>query len=351
MPRRRFRSALPAIATCVALIASLAACGDSEDSDATGGGGGGGSTEQVRIAFFSESVANTYTKETQRAIEEVAKEKNATVQVFDSAFDARKQFAQVQDAVSSKKFDAFLSVPVDATGLAPAMDAAIKAGIEIGNISFPLGPDLATTDAQLEGQSVAVLDPAELRGKWLGELTIDACGSASPCKVAYLAGAAATPFDKAARKGFDEATASSDVEVVAQGDGGFLSNESLKTMQNILQAHPDINVVATVGDQMANGAALALKAQGTSYGVGESDVKIIGLGASKLGVDAINNGDWFGTVVSLPYREGELAATAVIDAVRGDLDQPLGVSAVEDAGQDPHGTKDTLEGFEPEWQG
>jgi ribose transport system substrate-binding protein len=352
MPRpHRLWSAIVAAATCVALVASLAACGNSDDSDASKGGGGGGSSDPVHIAFFSESIANTYTKETQRAIETIAKERNATVDVFDGAFDARKQFAQVQDAISSGKFDAFLSVPIDATGLAPAMQAAIKKGIKVGNISFPLGPDLASTEPQLEGQSVAVLDPAALRGKWLGELTTDACGSASPCKVVYLAGAAATPQDKAARQGFDEATASSDVKVVAQGDGGYLSNVSLKAMQNILQAHPDIDVVATVGDQMANGAALALKAKGISYGVGESDVKIIGLGASKLALDAISKGDWFGTVVSLPYTEGELAAKAVIDAARGKLAHPLGVSAVEQAGQDPHGTKETLADFEPQWQG
>jgi ribose transport system substrate-binding protein len=333
--------------------------GDDEDSagadTATSGekkSAEGKDSEPVRIAFFSIAISNVYTQQAEKAIKEVAADRNATVEVFDGAFDRRKQFAQVQDAISSGKFDAFLAVPIDATGLVPVMEQAIKQGIEVGTISYPLGPDLEGSEPQVEGQAISVLDPSGLRGQWIGELTVQACEGIDPCKVVYFHGTKANPADQVQRAGFDKEIAKNPaIEVVAEGEGGFLSEPALKEMQNILQREPDPNVVVAIGDQMTHGASIALKAANKPYGTGEGEVRLIGLGASKLAVDGVNSGDWFATALALPFDEGRLAAEGILDAARGIVKEPQGVSAVEESGLNPLGTKENLVDFEPQWAG
>jgi ribose transport system substrate-binding protein len=91
--------------------------------------------------------------------------------------------------------------------------------------------------------------------------------------------------------------------------------------QNVLQAHPDLNVVVTGGDQMTLGAERAVKAAGKT-----GQVKLIGSYGSELGVRALREKRWFGDTVSLPYDEGRVAVESIVAAVRGKK-LPFGANA------------------------
>jgi ABC-type sugar transport system substrate-binding protein len=123
-------------------------------------------------------------------------------------------------------------------------------------------------------------------------------------------------------------------------------------MANLLVAHSNINVVAADGDQDIEGAIVALKARGKVTGTTGSDVRLIGLGASQASVAGIRAGTWFGTALSLPYTEGQLAAQYIIQAVRGTLKAPIGVSAALSSGINPEVSKATLPStFKAQWIG
>jgi len=306
----------------------------------------------VHIAFFSEAISNTYTHATQLAVQAVAQKEGATLQIFDAAFDAHKQYTQMQDAIASHKFNAFLSVPLDAVGLVSVTEQAARAGIKSGVISYAVGAKLNTYQPQVPGEWVAVLDPASLRGKWAGGLIVQACAHTNPCKVAYLIGDPALPTDRMEQKAMLSVLAQHpNIHIVTTQTGGYLESVALKAMQNILQAHKDLNVVASTGDQMIIGSIIALKAAGMTVGLGSKDVKVIGLGASAPAVKGIRDGTWFGTVLSLPYLEGKLATQLIIKAVRGQLKKPIGESASLSSGRNPMVTRSTIGNLKAQWQG
>ncbi len=83
-------------------------------------------------------------------------------------------------------------------------------------------------------------------------------------------------------------------------------------MQNVFQANPKINVVATSGDQMILGALQAAQEAGLK------DIAFIGNGASKEGCDALKAGQIYATIADIPYTQGQLLVETAVKAVRGD---------------------------------
>lgn len=334
-------------------LAVSAGCG-SEDSGSGSGSAAAGSTSDkpVRIAFFMPFLANTYSGASLQAAKKVAKRENATIKVFDGALDPKKQFAQVQDATTSQQFDAFVVVAIGGAGIRPALEQAVAQDIKVATLSLAAGPKLDTPAPQVEGVSASVMDPPKSRGTWLGNLAKSACENQDPCKVILMPGTTDLPVDVTIANEF-KAVVGNDpsIEIVATEAGGYLAQPALKATQDLLQAHPDVNVIAAGADQMTVGVALALKKFDRKAGTGPDDVKIIGLGASRPAVKGIRDGTWFGTVLSLPYEEGEIGTKAVIDAVRGKLPKPLGVSAAEESGLPLEMTKENIGDFESKWDG
>ena len=110
------------------------------------------------------------------------------------------------------------------------------------------------------------------------------------------------------------------IEIVAEQEGKYAAETARAALQNILQAHRDVDVVATTGDQMAFGMEQAIKAAGL-----QGKVKIIGNGASAVGVSAVKAGRWHATVVLLPCTEGRVATEYVVRAARGATGLPTSV--------------------------
>lgn len=355
---RRSRSkALALLIAGLALGLIVTACGGSSDDGSTEATGEASATtaaessgDPVNIAFFT-ALGNTYLEASLEGLEEVtSKEGNVNVTPFDSKFDATTQFKQVQDAITAQKYDAFVIFPVDGNALVPAVKQAAAAGIKVVNFDFPIGDDFSTSEPQVEGVVGSVILPATEVGKSLGEMTVEACEGSEPCKVAEIIGYAGAPFDTASEGAIDEVIKGApNVEIVATQPGEYLADNAYKAVQNILQANPDVNVITTVGDQMANGAEKAVAAAGLL-----GKVQIIGEAASVPGVEKVRAGKWFGSVIALPRTEGVIAAEMAIAAARGEAIAPPGVNPVESAGLPPAITQknaDSIPDFTGEWKG
>jgi len=347
-------AARPLLATGLAAVAlGLAACGGSGGSGGgsstgtgSGGGSGGGSAGGAEIAFFT-SLGNTYLEATFDGLRAGLRGSGAKVTAFDSQFDPQKQFTQIQDAIATRRFDAFVVFPVDGNAIVPLMRQAADAGIPVVDTDFPIGSRFDTSDPQVPGVVGSVLLPATAFGAALGELTVRACADTTPCEVALLSSFLRSPFDNAVMESVESFLADHpDVEVVTKQEGRLLASTALPVVQNILQAHPDVDVVTANGDQMAAGAEKAIGAAGRA-----GRVRIIGASAGAIGVRAVRDGRWFGTSVSLPFTEGEVAAEMVVQAIeRGRVD-PAGVDPVERAGLPPYLSQDNLDQFPADFDG
>lgn len=345
--RRRLRVYGAALVAAGAL--AFAACGDAPDSEETTAEAGGGD-DGIQLAFFGIK-GNTYDQASVEAGQAVADEAGATTEVFDIGFDPSKQFNLIQDATTSGKYDGFVLDPLDAASLRPALEEAMDAGIAIGTFDLPSGPDPSTADVQIPGIAGAVTKPATVDGEDAADAIEGACKGKDPCQVAYIYGDKAIQADQQRFDVVDQRAQASDgaIEIVAEGEGGYLADPALKVTQNMLQANPDIDVIATGGDQMAIGAEQAVEDAGLT-----GQVAIIGAGASRLGLAAVEDGRWYATTLYLPADEGRRATELVIDKINGE-DVSEGIDAMDLRGETPQvlstDNQDEWADFEPQWEG
>jgi ribose transport system substrate-binding protein len=153
--------------------------------------------------------------------------------------------------------------------------------------------------------------------------------------VAYLEGFKALPLDNARTEAAKAALdAGSNVRLVASVEGGYTQASGLKAAQNVLQAHPGVDVMIGSSQAIA-GAEQAVEDAG-------AEVKLIGNGGSRQAVKAVKDGRWFATYVIAEKSAGAKAAELAIAAAKGEQ-VPKSFDTREL--QNPIGTKENLGGF------
>ncbi|MGW2148201.1 sugar ABC transporter substrate-binding protein [Nonomuraea bangladeshensis] len=299
-----------------------------------------GADAQKRIAFFGFARANAFAVATWNGIEEYAKANNATAEFFDPNFDAQTQVQQIQDAVTSKRFDVFIVQANDGASVVPALRQAVAAGITVVAEFTPVGTAYDTADSQVPGVITLVDVPAD-NGKKLGELGVEACRSKNldPCKVAYLEGMKSLPLDNARTEAAVKALEAADgVELASRVEGGYTQEGGRKAMQDVLQAQPDVNVVIGSSQAIA-GAESVVKGKG---------VLLIGNGGSRQAVKAVQDGRWFATYYLPEKSAGAKAAELGLAKARGQQVEESNSETVL-APNDGKGTKEALAGVAGEY--
>lgn len=259
-------------------------------------------SKPLAIAFFGFARANSFAQATWAGIEGYAKEHNATAEFFDSNFDGQKQTSQIQDAVTSGRFKVFIVQANDGTAVIPPIEQALAAGITVVVEFTPVGTRYDTKDPQVPGTITLVDVPTE-NGKLLGTLGVEACKKAAvnPCKVAYLEGFKTLPLDNARTKAVVDTLKAGGADVVASVEGGYTNESGRKAMQDVLQSHPDVNVV--IGSSQAIAGANAVAGAG-------SKIEWVANGGSRQAVQAVRDGRWFASVC-VPERTAGATATAL----------------------------------------
>jgi ribose transport system substrate-binding protein len=88
-------------------------------------------------------------------------------------------------------------------------------------------------------------------------------------------------------------------DVVASIDGFWAQDTGMKAMEDILTAHPDVNLVFTDNDQEGFGAIKAMQQAG--YKVG-TEIKIVSVGdGTKEAMQLIKDGTYLGITLASPY--------------------------------------------------
>lgn len=301
----------------------------------------------LELAYISFAVANSYDAPMLAAARAAAEAGNANLTVFDGNLNPATQTQQLQDAIASGKYDGIVLQPVYGPALVPGAEAAIAAGIAIGNIDQILGSDNTTAESQVEGQLVnVVFVPSEL-GRKIGELVVLACGAANPCNVGYIWSVKAAALDATLKQAFDEATSvNPNIKIVAEGESFYTTPLGLKAAQDMLAAHPDLTVI-TGADQAITGAVQAVADAGL-----KDSVKLVGYGGGAIAFQGIASGERFGTVMQAPATEGGLGVSMFIEAIRSGI-AAAGIDVLADLPDGGVVTAENVEGFLTlaEWPG
>jgi ribose transport system substrate-binding protein len=298
----------------------------------------------VNVAFFGFAAANGFAQATWSGVQEAAKELCGTARFFDPNFDSATQVAQIQDAITSGEYQAFVIQANDGNSVVPVVKEAAEAGIVVVGEFTPIGTDYGTIKPQVEGLTSYVGSSIVENGEGLAKLGVDACKQlgVNLCKVAYLQGFRALPLDNARTdavlKGLK---ADPNVEVVASPEGGYTQATGLAAAQDVIQANPDVNVI--IGSSQAIlGAEQAVKDAGLS------NVMLIGNGSPRQAVAAVKEGRWYAIWLDAEASAGKEAATVAIDAARGEK-VPDSVDTTKIM-PTPFGTKDNIPAdYEGQW--
>ena len=106
-------------------------------------------------------------------------------------------------------------------------------------------------------------------------------------------------------------------EVVAQGWGNWSNNGGLKAMEDILVAHPDVNVLLAENDAMALGAMKAINEAGKT-----DQITIVAIDGQKEAYQLIRAGKMGSTAVNSPDELGKYVVEAAAKHLNGDGQLP-----------------------------
>ncbi len=304
-----------------------------------------------RVAYLAASSQNGFNQAIWEGVQKAAKARGVEVEIFNGEFDATKQFSQVEDIVAGGKFQGIVITPNDSVGIAATVEEATKAGVKVATTLFPIGPKLDVLEPQVPGLVTTVASNPAIGAKAQADAVIEFCKDKNPCKVAIIIGQKIYPFDNLRYQTYlDTLKPQSNIEIVATVEGNYDPDKSMAGMQDVLQAHKDINVVLSNADQHLVGAEIALE----DAGLDVPSLYLIGGGANQIAIDAIKAGKWDATLAQLPMSEGEYALNGVVDALEG-KPTPAFTDEMKLGGDMPAIiTKKALDehpDYKPEWQG
>lgn len=299
------------------------------------------------VAVFLSSSANTFVHAILEGAEETAAEMDAgEVTDFDANFDPSAQAAQIQDAVTSGRYQVFIVEPIDAAGIVRSLERAAADGIEVVCVITSCGEDINAVTNQFEGQAGVVGYSYARLGEEMAASAIEACGDTDPCRVAHINGDSTFASDRSAGEAFSDALAAEpSIELVSQQDGAYDTATARQIAQDILQRNPDLDVLVSHADQMTVGAAQAIETAGLA-----GDVRIISAGAGEQAAQAIEAGDWFAEIIFQPRTAGAEAAEIGLLSARGDAPESTEVDGFTLSEVGTYLTQDNVADFTPEWR-
>ena len=193
--------------------------------------------------------------------------------------------------------------PVDSEAIIPATKKINEAGIPIVNLNTKISDDTQyKTFCGLEN-----INQGYNTAKAMFEL-MNGEG-----KIFIIEGStgAQTSIDRV--KGFEKALAEyPNIEVVAQQSANYSRADALNVVQNLLQAHPDVNAILCCNDEMALGSAEAIDAANLT-----GTIKVAGQDANDDAVAALKEGKITVTSFGNPYMQGYTAVKAAVDVLEG----------------------------------
>lgn len=224
----------------------------------------------------------------------------------DGQDDIIKQITSMEDLITSG-VDVMILNPLDHKALVPAVNSATRDGVPVFIV-----------DSQIDdaAQYISSVQASNEGNGWLiGEWVVNKMGS-SEIKVALISGSQGNPVGQAKRLGFFEGFTEtqlmnrgySDLHILAQGWGNWTLLGGIEAMEDILTAHPEVNLLVAENDAMAMGALKAVEEAGK-----EDQILVVGYDGQKEAYELIMEGKYGATALNSP---GELARLVVESVVR-----------------------------------
>jgi fructose transport system substrate-binding protein len=298
--------------------------------------------EEILIGLVTKTEVNPYFVKLRQAATAEAEKHGAKLLARFGKFDGDNegQVAAIENFISAG-VKGILITPSNSTGVLGAVKKARDKGILV------IGLDTATDPADAVDATLAT-DNFQA-GVLQGQYARKALGDKVP-KLAMLDGAPGGTVDVQRHNGFLKGFGiqEGDPAIVGKQNTHGALDEGQTAMENLLTAHPDINVVYTINEPAAEGAYAVIKKAGK-----QKDIVLTSIDGGRLGVQYVKDGKIAATVMQFPKKMAVRGVDYVIDFVKtgkkpsGFID--TGAELITDKPFSDLPSKDTKFGIENCW--
>lgn len=262
-----------------------------------------------------------------------ARENGVRLLYSDAEWNTTKQLKQIYYAID-KKVDMIAICSVDAQMIIPGIQAAYKAGIPVLAFTNALGLDESGTIDEI----VSYVGQNEVEtGKLCAEMAKELLNGEKG-RVLSIEGRSGTFCQIYRREGFIRGIEGCDIEIVYTRTGDWDREKAMKEVQNLLKENADFNFVFCHDDSMAAGVGKVLSEAGL-----KDKIKIIGIGGSIDGIQALKDGVIDGNTFLSAEEEGYKAIEICVKYLNGEkIDKHTVISQREI-------TKENIDEFQGEW--
>jgi ribose transport system substrate-binding protein len=244
----------------------------------------------------SESTSNPFRATETKSIEAEAKKLGVKLIERNANADVNTQNSQIEDMIAQGA-KALVVAPENSDGLGPALAKAKAKKIPVLTIDRSVTGTACTDYIAFIGSNF--YGQAQIAADDLADAT------GSTAHVAILTGSPGNNVTTDRTKGFQDRVKAKypKMKIVASQTGNFAQTDGQKVMEQLLQAHSDINAVYAENDEMALGAIQAIKSAGKTPG---KDIKIVSIDGIEQMVKNVVSGQAVADIETNP-RFGPLA--------------------------------------------
>nr|WP_321226212.1 substrate-binding domain-containing protein [uncultured Psychroserpens sp.] len=268
-----------------------------------------------KIGYCSPTLNAPYYQALWQSIKSTTEKNGMQFISADGQDDITKQIAAVEDLIT-KGVDVLLLNPKDPDALVGVTKLAKAAGIPVFIIDSSINPS-AEYITTIQSNNLA---NGELAGEWL----VKKMGN-KQMNIALLSGNAGNPVGRTRKQGLLQGITEEqlrtqgkiDLNIKTQAYTEWSYAGGLKAMEDILVAHPDVNVVITESDVCVLGAIKAIAQAGKT-----DDILIVaGADGQKEAIKYIMDTDFYGcTAMNSPVQIGKNSVQYAIEYMNGKRD-------------------------------
>lgn len=293
-----------------------------------------------RFGFSSAGLSYPFAAAIARGFQRQAALAGVDVVLLDAQGKVQKQANDIDDLIS-QHVAAIALMPLDSVVAQSWVDRAVAAGIPVVAVGSEVGDPKTRGLRQVYPELAALVTQDEVAaGGEAGQLALILLPRDRVARIAIIEGAPGFPEVLQRAEGFRQAldAAHARYRIVASQPGNWTADDADTACQNILAAHPDVDLFFNEADDMAVGCAHAVRSAG-------SHARLIGIGGSHLAMVSLEAGRIDGTVCYEPSVLGRLAFNAMYAQVTG----PVPPKAAFQTYRTPGITRATASSCPGEW--
>ncbi len=265
----------------------------------------------IKIAYSSPSQNAPFYVVLSQYIRKYTEDYGMKFVMADGQDDIIKQITSMEDLIVSG-LDILILNPLDYKALVPAVNSAVKSGVPVFIVDSQIDREaqyITSIQASNEGNG-------ELIGEWVNKKL-----GGKEIKAAMISGSQGNPVGKEKRLGFVRGfvetqlmtRGNADLNIVSHGWGNWSLLGGLEAMEDILVAHPDINLLVAENDAMAIGALKAINESGRS-----GEILVVAYDGQKEAYELIMDGKFGATALNSPANLARLVVESVVKYLNGE---------------------------------